>query len=76
MWRILKKLNKNKMKKSDKYVDENLIYILENTTPYQRLLWLKKAFNFWKLMRKSQIVLDAVKDDPDRDASAGHAKKA
>ena len=36
---------------------QNLIYILENTTPYQRLLWLKKAFNFWKLMRKSQITI-------------------
>jgi len=41
------------MRKNDKYVDENLIYILENTTPYQRLLWLKKAFNFWKLMQNS-----------------------
>ena len=54
------------MKKSDKYVDENLIYILENTTPYQRLLWLKKAFNFWKLMQKSQTALDTVKT-PDRE---------
>ena len=41
------------MRKNDKYVDENLIYILENTTPYQRLLWLKKAFNFWKLIQNS-----------------------
>ena len=55
------------MKKNDKYVDENLIYILESTTPYQRLLWLKKAFNFWKLMQRCQIVPDAVKDGLDRD---------
>ena len=74
MWKILKKLNKNKMKKSDKYIDENLIYILENTTPYQRLLWLKKVFNFWKLMQKSQIALGRVKDSPDRGASAGQIK--
>lgn len=48
------------MKKNNKYIDENLTYISENTTPYQRLLWLKKAFNFWKMMQKRV----------DRDASA------
>jgi len=37
------------MKKENKYIDENLIYILNNTTPYQRLLWLKKAVEFWKI---------------------------
>ena len=63
------------MRKSDKYIDENLIYILENTTPYQRLLWLKKAFNFWKLMQKSQIAIDAIKDKSDRDPSPSRAEK-
>lgn len=51
------------MKKENKYVDDNLIYIFENTTPYQRLLWLKKAIEFakrfngqkqWSTWRKSQ----------------------
>lgn len=42
------------MKKSDRYVDENLIYILENTTPYQRLLWLKRAVKFWKMFQNRQ----------------------
>ena len=51
MWKILKKLSKSKMKKENKYVDENLIYVFKNTTPYQRLVWLKKAFSFWKLMQ-------------------------
>jgi len=40
--------------KHNKYIDENLIYILENTTPYQRMVWLKKAFNFWKLSQKNR----------------------
>ena len=42
------------MKKSDKCVDENLIYIFENTTPYQRLLWLKRAIEFWKIFKSRQ----------------------
>jgi len=42
------------MKKNDKYVDENLIYIFENTTPYQRMLWLKKAIKFWKIFKVRQ----------------------
>lgn len=44
----MKKENKNK------YVDENLIYVFENTTPYQRLLWLKKAIEFWKIFQVRQ----------------------
>lgn len=42
------------MKKEDKYVDENLIYVFENTTPYQRMLWLKRALKFWKIFKKRQ----------------------
>ncbi|MBI2449910.1 MAG: hypothetical protein HYV47_00035 [Candidatus Nealsonbacteria bacterium] len=61
------------MKKINKYIDENLIYILENTTPYQRLLWLKRAFNFWKLVQKSQTAIDAVKDEHDREGSGGQS---
>lgn len=33
----------------NKSIDENLVYILKNTTPYQRMVWLKKAFEFWKI---------------------------
>ena len=64
------------MKKSDKYVDENLIYILESTTPYQRLLWLKKAFNFWRLMQKSQIVSGVARGGSDRDTSVRRRQKS
>ncbi len=42
------------MKKENKYVDENLIYVLENTTPYQRMLWLKRVLAFWKMFKKRQ----------------------
>jgi len=45
-WKILKKL-KN-MKKE--LIDENLIRIVKKTTPYQRMVWLKKNFEFWKKM--------------------------
>lgn len=57
------------MKKDNKYVDENLIYIFENTTPYQRLVWLKKAFNFWKLMQKYKKfrTADKLLEKPEKD---------
>lgn len=41
------------MKKENKYIDENLIYVFENSTPYKRLVWLKKAFEFWKYSQKN-----------------------
>jgi len=44
-----KTLKKSK-KKSD--IDDHLIYIIRNTTPYERLVWLKKAFEFWKIAAK------------------------
>ena len=31
--------------------NEHLIHFLEKTTPYQRMVWLKKAFEFWKLLK-------------------------
>ncbi|MDO8436015.1 MAG: hypothetical protein Q7S82_01345 [bacterium] len=45
---------KKNNKYSDKYVDENLIYVFRNSTPYERLIWLKKAFNFWKMAVKNK----------------------
>ncbi len=30
--------------------DQHLIHILKNTTPYQRMVWLKKNIEFWKKM--------------------------
>ncbi|MBI2041421.1 MAG: hypothetical protein HYT20_00180 [Candidatus Nealsonbacteria bacterium] len=48
------------MKKSDKYVDENLIYIFENTTPYQRMLWLKRAIEFWKIFKNKQKIKHGI----------------
>ena len=57
----LKKLNTIKMKQENKYIDENLIYIFKNTTPYQRMVWLKKAFNFWKLMQKRGKISHSTK---------------
>jgi len=35
-----------------KAVNEHLIYLLEKTTPYQRMAWLKWAFEFWKSLKK------------------------
>ena len=32
-------------------INEHLAYFLERTTPYQRMVWLKKAFEFWKLLK-------------------------
>ncbi len=61
--KILKRLNGNKMKKSDKYVDENLVYIFENTTPYERLIWLRKALNFWKLTQKHNKYVQGKKQN-------------
>ena len=46
---MLKTLKKSK-KKSD--IDDHLMHIVKNTTPYERLVWLKKALNFWKLAQK------------------------
>ena len=43
------------MKKGNKYVDENLIYVFKNSTPYQRMVWLKKAFEFWKLFQVERL---------------------
>lgn len=37
----------------NKSIDENLIYILKNTTPCQRMVWLKKAFEFWKTAKRN-----------------------
>ena len=31
-------------------VDEHLLYIVKNTTPFQRMVWLKKSIDFWKKM--------------------------
>jgi len=38
---MLKTLKKSKKKKD---IDEHLLYILKNTTPYQRMVWFKRAF--------------------------------
>lgn len=44
MLKTLKKLND--MKKEN--ANEHLIYLLEKTTPYQRMVWLGKMVEFWK----------------------------
>lgn len=43
---------KKSKRETEKYIDENLIRVFENPTPYERLVWLKKAFNFWKMVSK------------------------
>lgn len=45
---ILKKLSKNMNKGNH---NEHLEHILKNTTSYQRMVWLKKAFEFWRDLR-------------------------
>lgn len=47
MLKTLKKL-KTETKVSD--IDEHLLYVFKNTTPRERLVWLKKAFEFWKIL--------------------------
>ena len=37
--------------------NDHLIYIFKHTTPYQRMIWLKKAIAFWKLIQKTKPVL-------------------
>ena len=34
--------------------NEHLDYILEKTTPYQRMIWLGKAIAFWKTIQKQK----------------------
>jgi len=50
MLRTSKKLKKQ----SD--IDDHLLYILRNTTPKERLVWLKKAFYFWKITTKQRKI--------------------
>jgi len=38
------------MKKRKNY-NEHLDHILEKTTPYQRMLWLNRALEFWKIIQ-------------------------
>lgn len=45
MLKILKK-SSNMAKKE--LANEHLLHILKNTTPYQRMVWLKKTFEFWR----------------------------
>lgn len=58
---MLKTLKKSKTEPRDrraKDIDEHLLYILKNTTPYQRLVWLKKAFEFWKSLKRKRRASD------------------
>jgi len=49
------KTSKKLKKKKD--IDEHLIYILEKSTPYQRMVWLQKAFEFWKSLKNKKKIL-------------------
>ncbi len=35
-------------------INEHLVHILNKTTPYQRMLWLKRAIEFWKTIAKQK----------------------
>jgi len=50
-------LKTSKKLKGRKDIDEHLIYILRKSTPYQRMVWLEKAFQFWKSLKKKKKVL-------------------
>ena len=46
---------KKAMKKGKKILPyKHLDHILKNTTPYQRMIWLKKAIEFWKIIQKQK----------------------
>ena len=34
--------------------NEHLMYFLEKTTPYQRMVWLGKVLEFWKNQKKKK----------------------
>lgn len=36
-------------------IDEHLMHIVKNTTPLQRLVWLKKQMVFWKKMETKRL---------------------
>ncbi len=42
---------KNKKNKKAQMVDEHLLHVYKNTTPKQRLVWLKKNIDFCKKMK-------------------------
>ncbi len=46
---MLKTLKKSKKKRD---IDAHLLYIFKNTTSEERLIWLTKAFAFWKMVKK------------------------
>ncbi|MEK9135057.1 MAG: hypothetical protein AAB451_02055 [Patescibacteria group bacterium] len=35
--------------------NEHLVHFLEKTTPYQRMVWLKKAVEFWKILNYNKL---------------------
>ena len=53
---MLKTLKKSK-KKSD--IDDHLMHIVKNTTPYERLVWLKKNIDFLKILKGKQNKISA-----------------
>lgn len=49
---------------SKKITNEHLLHFLEKTTPYQRMVWLKKALEFWrtlKVERAKKVVYNKLK---------------
>ena len=32
-------------------IDQHLMHIVKNTTPFQRMVWLKKQIDLWKKMQ-------------------------
>lgn len=51
--------------RAPKAINEHLIYILKKSTPYQRMVWLKKAFEFWKNLKKKKFNLKNKKYSKD-----------
>ena len=36
-------------------IDEHLMHIVKNTTPFQRMVWLKKSIDFWKMAETKRL---------------------
>jgi hypothetical protein len=36
-------------------VDEHLMHIIKSTTPFQRMVWLKKSIDFWKMVETKRL---------------------
>jgi len=47
--------------KKKETIDQHLLHIVKNTTPFERMVWLKKNIDFFKKMQAEKHNLRATK---------------